>query len=63
MTPNKSDFLTNRGKTNNKNRILTICSKILEIVLGVTFILPKKYPFNIEVILINGKVNAIASNK
>ncbi len=49
-------FLTMLGKKNSKKRMRTSCSKILEIVFGATFSLPRKYPFRMEEIDIKGSV-------
>ena len=60
ITPNKTLFLTSKGRPKKINKIRANCSKIFEIVLGATFNFPKKYPFKIDVMLVNGKVKAIA---
>ena len=57
-----SDIFINFGISVIVNNSLISCSIILDSVTGNICSFPKKYPFNIDDIQINGRVNPIASN-
>ena len=63
ITAKKTDFWIKIGSKNRIKNILTTCSIIFEMVFGIIRWRPKKYPFNMEEMLIKGRVNVIAINK
>ena len=63
ITARRIDFLIKIGKTKIIKRILMICSIILETVFGIIRWRPKKYPFRIEEMLMNGNVRVMAISK
>ena len=60
MTAKNTDFFMRIGKIKRMSRIRMICSKMFEIVFGTIRCRPKKYPFRIEEMLMNGRVRVMA---